>query len=106
MTINISQHILGLKGQRVNEIKLDDGGVKIVIHCSRDARRRAIDPATGQKGSINQHVRRQVNDIPLFGILVWSRLSWRRFILTRANAALRGVILLIKGAVSLTDFAD
>ncbi|WP_419901943.1 hypothetical protein [Kiloniella sp.] len=67
MTINISQHILGLKGQRVNEIKLDDGGVKIVIHCSRDARRRAIDPATGQKGSINQHVRRQVNDIPLFG---------------------------------------
>ncbi len=23
MTINISQHILGLKGQRVNEIKLD-----------------------------------------------------------------------------------
>ncbi|WP_419901440.1 helix-turn-helix domain-containing protein, partial [Kiloniella sp.] len=42
MTINISQHILGLKGQRVNEIKLDEG-------------------------SINQHVRRQVNDIPLFG---------------------------------------
>ncbi len=29
MTINISQHILGLKGQRVNEIKLDDGGVKM-----------------------------------------------------------------------------
>ena len=67
MTINIPQNILGLKGQRVNEINLSDDGDKLVIHCSRDARRRAVDQATGKKGSINQHVRRQVSDIPLFG---------------------------------------
>ena len=67
MTINIPQNILGLNGQCVNEINLSDDGEKLVIHCSRDACRRAVDPATGKKGSINQHVRRQVRDIPLFG---------------------------------------
>ena len=67
MTINIPQNILDLNGQCVNEIILSDDGEKLVIHCSRDARRRAVDPATGKKGSINQHVRRQVRDIPLFG---------------------------------------
>ena len=32
MTINISRNILNLTGQRVNEIKLDEEGDKIVIH--------------------------------------------------------------------------
>jgi transposase len=67
MTIDISQHILRLKGQRVNEIELAEDGAKVIVQCSRDARRSAIDPATGKKGSINQHIRRQVNDIPFFG---------------------------------------
>ena len=67
MTINISRNILNLTGQRVNEIKLDEEGDKIVIHCSRDARRSTIDPTTGKKGTINQHIHRQVKDIPLFG---------------------------------------
>ena len=67
MTINISHDILSLKGQRVNGIKLAEGGDKVVIHCSRDARMSAIDPATGKKGSINRHIRRQVNDMPLLG---------------------------------------
>ena len=49
MTINISRNILNLTGQRVNEIKLDEEGDKIVIHCSRDARRSTIDPTTGKK---------------------------------------------------------
>jgi len=58
---------LGLKGQRVNKIELDKRGQQLVIHCSRDRRRNAIDPVTGQKGTVNQYVRRQVRDVPLFG---------------------------------------
>ena len=43
MTIDISQHVLRLKGQRVNEIELAEDGAKVIVQCSRDARRSAID---------------------------------------------------------------
>jgi transposase len=65
--IGISKHILGLTGQRVNEIKLDQARQSLVIHCSRDRRRNAIDPLTGNKGTINRYVRREVRDMPLWG---------------------------------------
>lgn len=58
---------MGLKGQRVNKIEMCEQEHQLVIYCSRDRRRNAIDPATGQKGTINRFVRRQVRDIPLFG---------------------------------------
>jgi len=67
MSIDISRNILGLKGQRVNEIKLDHEEQKLVIHCSRDMRRNAVDPVTGKKGTVNRYVRRQVRDLPLLG---------------------------------------
>ena len=67
MDIGIQRDILGLKGQRVNQITLDEQEQQLVIHCSRDRRRNAIDPVTGQKGTINRYVRRQVRDVPLFG---------------------------------------
>lgn len=67
MNIGIPRNILGLKGQRVNEIKLDKEEQQLVIQCSRDRRRNAVDPITGKKGTINQYVRRQVRDLPLFG---------------------------------------
>ena len=38
-----------------------------VIHCSRDRRSNAIDPVTGEKGTVNRYVRRQVRDVPPFG---------------------------------------
>ena len=97
MTINISQHILSLKGQRVNEIKLDEDGVKIVIHCSRDARRRAIDPATGKKGSINQHVRRQVNDIPLFGYPCVIEIELAQVFINKGERRIEGCDFVDKG---------
>ena len=62
---SIPKDILGLKGQRVNEIKRD--GQQLVIHCYRDRRRSAVDPVTGKKGTINRYVRRRVRDVPLFG---------------------------------------
>ncbi len=67
MDIGIQRDILGLKGQRVNQIGLDEQEQHLVIHCSRDRRRKAIDPVTGQKGTVNRYVRRQVRDVPLFG---------------------------------------
>ena len=67
MDIGIQRDILGLKGQRVNQIKLDEQGHQLVIHCNRDKRRNAIDPVSGKKGTINRYVRRQVRDMPLFG---------------------------------------
>lgn len=67
MDIGIQRDILGLKGQRVNQIKLDEQEQQLVIHCRRDRRRNAIDPVTGEKGTINRYVRRQVRDVPLFG---------------------------------------
>jgi len=67
MGIGISSHILGLKGQRVNKMKLDEEAQQLVIHCSRDRRRNAIDSVTGKKGTVNRYVRRQVRDLPLLG---------------------------------------
>lgn len=67
MSINISKYILGFKGQRVNEIKLDQDERQLVIHCSRDRRSKLVDPLTGKKGTVNKYVRRLIRDMPLFG---------------------------------------
>ena len=67
MGIDIQRDILGLKGQCVNQIKLDEEERQLVICCRRDRRRKAIDPVTEQQGTVNRYVRRQVRDVPLFG---------------------------------------
>lgn len=67
MGASIPAAILGLQGQRVNKINLDHERQQIVIHCSRDRRRNAVDPVTGMKGTVNRYVRRLVRDLPLFG---------------------------------------
>ena len=55
MSINISPTILGLSGQRVNEITLNKHHKTVHIHCQRDKRRKAIDPLTGKQGTINRY---------------------------------------------------
>ena len=67
MGTGISASILDLKGQKVNEIKLDEKKQQVLILCSRDRRRKVIDPVTGGKGTVNQYILRQVRDIPLLG---------------------------------------
>ncbi len=67
MGTGISANILSLKGQRVNEIKLDEHKQQIQIVCSRDRRKKVIDPVTGVKGTVNRYVRREVRDVPLLG---------------------------------------
>lgn len=67
MGTNIPSDILSLQGQRVNQIKHNPDRNQVVIHCSRDRRRKVIDPVTGRQGRVNQYVRRKVTDLPLFG---------------------------------------
>ena len=67
MSIGISSNILGLVGQRVNEIKLDELTQQVHIVCSRDRRKKAVDPVTGMKGTVNRYVSRDVRDIPFMG---------------------------------------
>ena len=67
MSTNIQSDILSFQGQRVNQIKYDPDLNQVVIHCSRDRRRKVVDPVTGRQGTVNQYVRRKVTDLPLFG---------------------------------------
>jgi len=68
MTTSIPTDILSLKGQRVNKIERHKTLNKVLIHCHRDKRFKAIDPRTGLAGTINRYVRRSVQDLPLFGL--------------------------------------
>ena len=65
--MDISTKILGLVGQSVNEIKLDEQTQQVQIICRRDRRKKIVDPLTGKKGSVNRYVRRDVRDIPFMG---------------------------------------
>lgn len=58
--------IVGLRGQVVNAVTVEGGGV-IRMHCRRDARVRPIDARTGHRGRANRWLRRTVWDVPLFG---------------------------------------
>jgi transposase len=68
MSTNVPASILSLKGQRVNHIEHDQEYRQIVIHCSRDRRLKAVDPYTSRTGTVNQYLRRQARDVPLFGL--------------------------------------
>lgn len=67
MGLSISTKILALSGQNIKHIKLDEETAEVTIHCSRDKRRRMVDPETQKKGTANQYIKRQVKDIPIFG---------------------------------------
>ncbi len=88
MGVGISAQILGLKGQCVNQIQWQDSTRRIVIQCRRDRRRKAVDPLTGKKGTINRYIQRQVRDVPFCGrrclieielAQVWVSKNERRF---------------------------
>jgi transposase len=68
MSTNIPANILPLKGQRVNYIEHDQKSHQIMIHCSHDRRLKAVDPYTVLTVTVNQYVRRQLRDVPLFGL--------------------------------------
>jgi len=55
-----------LRGQVVNAVTVEDGGV-VRVRCRRDARYRPIDARTGHVGRVNRWLRRTVWDVPLWG---------------------------------------
>ena len=67
MSLNIPSKILSLKGQRINQIEFNNEDNIVHIQCSRDKRRAAIDPVTGQPCRINRLIKRTVRDTPLMG---------------------------------------
>lgn len=67
MGIGIPTKILCVKGQRVNRIEWQESTESIVVHCTRDKRRKAVDPVTGKQGTINRLIHRQVRDVPFCG---------------------------------------
>ena len=67
MSLNIPVKMLDLRGQKVNKITHATETREVVICCDRDRRRRARDPITGEKASINRYVRRRVRDVPFMG---------------------------------------
>ena len=67
MSVSISSKILGLSGQTVKHIELDEDIQTVTIYCDRDQRRAIKDPISGLPTSVNRYVRRHVRDLPLFG---------------------------------------
>jgi transposase len=67
MSSSIPVKILDLKGQKVNKITYTPENHEVVICCDRDKRRKARDPISGQKATINRYVRRRVRDVPFMG---------------------------------------
>ena len=49
--------ILGLRGQVVNGVTVEDGRV-ILVNCRRDIRYRPVDARKGQRGQVNRRLRR------------------------------------------------
>lgn len=56
--------IVGLRGQVVNAVTMEEGGV-VRVHCRRDARYRPTDLRTRQRGRANRWLRRTVWDVLL-----------------------------------------
>jgi len=66
MSLAIPSRIVGVRGQVVNGVTMEDGGV-LSVQCRRDARILPVDARTGQRGRPNRWLRRRVWDLPLFG---------------------------------------
>lgn len=84
MHINIPGSILGLKGQSVNSINCDPATNTITIACRRDKRKAAIDPISGQRGTVNCYIRRSVSDLPILNYRVEIEIELAQ-VLTRDN---------------------
>lgn len=66
MSINIQASILEISGQVVNKIEQSESR-DLIIYCSRDKRRKFIDPVSGNRTTTSANYKRLVKDLPLFG---------------------------------------
>jgi len=97
MSINIPANILGLSGQRVNELTVNNIRKTAHVLCKRDKRRKAIDPVTGKQGTINRYVRRQVRDIPLFGYPCYLEIELAQVFITKNERRIEACDFVDKG---------
>jgi transposase len=63
----IPAKILGLEGQVIKAVVLDEDTGRVRVVCRRDRRRRPVDRRTGRRGSVNRLLRRTILDVPLGG---------------------------------------
>jgi transposase len=63
----IPAKILGLEGQVIKSVVLDEDSGRVRVTCDRDRRRCPVDHRTGRRGSVHRLLRRTVLDVPLGG---------------------------------------
>lgn len=97
MSLSIPTKILSLKGQRINQIQHENDESRVVIRCQRDKRRAAIDPKTGLIGRINNLVKRQVRDTPLFGLPCWIEIELAQVYISKNDRRLESCPFVDKG---------
>ena len=67
MSITIPARIVGLRGQCIQRLDVEDEGRRLVLQCRRDERYAPMDHRTGLRGRPNRRLRRRVYDLPLMG---------------------------------------
>jgi len=67
MAATIPSWIVGLRGQCVKHVAWDDDRDTLVFHCDRDRRFVPVDHRTGARGTVNRRLRREVQDLPVWG---------------------------------------
>jgi hypothetical protein len=75
MSMNIPSEILALKGQRVNQVQVDEGNKKLIIRCERGNRRPAIDQVTGKKAGSIDRINDKLKMYPFLVSPAWARYS-------------------------------
>lgn len=67
MSVTIPAGIVGLRGQCLQQLLVEEEGRRLVIQCRRDSRIAPIDHRTRQRGRPNRRLRRRIYDLPLMG---------------------------------------
>ena len=64
MSVTIPVGIVGLRGQCLQRLAVEDEGRRVVIRSRRDDRFVPVDHRTGARGHPNRRLRRRVFDLP------------------------------------------
>ena len=67
MAATIPSWIVGLRGQCVKGVAWDEARDTLVFHCDRDRRFVPVDHRSGARGTVNRRLRREVQDLPIWG---------------------------------------
>ena len=85
MGATIPVGILGYQGQVIKDIKVDEVAGKVRIICSRDRRRKPVDPSSGLGGRVHRYKRRTIRDVPLAGYACEVEIEYAETYLSPSN---------------------